>query len=124
MDILYTLGKGSAWQDNELRYSLRSIEKYGKNVGRIYIVGDWCPGFINRDKVTFIKCEQPYKDKFKNILYSIVYACEHSDIAEEFLLSSDDHFYMQPTDFDDYPYWLKSDDLPSSDCISGYKRCL
>lgn len=124
MDILYTLGKGSAWQDNELRYSLRSIEKYGKNVGRIYIVGDWCPGFINRDKVTFIKCEQPHKDKFKNILYSIVYACEHSDIAEEFLLSSDDHFYMQPTDFDDYPYWLKSDDLPSSDCISGYKRCL
>ena len=124
MDILYTLGKGSAWQDNELRYSLRSVEKYGKNVGRIYIVGDWCPGFVNRDKVTFIKCAQPYSDKFKNILYSIVYACENSDIAEEFLLSSDDHFYMQPTDFDNYPYWLKAEDLPSRDCITGYKRNL
>lgn len=124
MDILYTLGKGSAWQDNELRYSLRSLEKYGRNVGRIYIVGDWCPPFINREKLTVIECQQPYKDKFKNILYSIVYACEHSDISDEFLLSSDDHFYMQPTDFDEYPYYIKSEELPSSNCLSGYKRCL
>lgn len=124
MDILYTLGRGSKWQDNELRYSLRSISKYGKNVGRIFICGDWCPGFVDRDKVTFIRCAQPYKDKFSNILYSIVYACEHSDISEDFLLSSDDHFYMQPTDFDNYPYWLKAIDLPSSDCLTGYKRHL
>ena len=124
MDILYTLGRGSKWQDNELRYSLRSIARWSKNIGRIYIVGDWCPGFINREKVTFIKCKQPYNDKFKNILYSIVYACEHSDIAEDFLLSSDDHFYMQPVDFDDYPYWLKERDLPDRDCITGYKRHL
>ena len=120
MDILYTLGKGSTWQDNELRYSLRSIDKYGINVNRIYIVGDWCPGFVDRDKVTFIRCHQPYTDKFKNILYSVLYACENSDIAEDFLLSSDDHFYMEKTDFDAYPYWLKNLDLPDAYCLTGY----
>lgn len=124
MDILYTLGRGSIWQDNELRYSLRSLAKYGKNINRIFLVGDWCPGFVNRKEVTFIRCSQPYNDKFKNILYSIIYACENSDIAEDFLLSSDDHFYLQPTDFDKYPYWLKNAELPNSDCISGYKRNL
>lgn len=124
MDILYTLGRGSIWQNNELRYSLRSIDKYGKNVRRIYIVGDFLPSFVNQAEVTFIKCEQPYKDKFHNILYSILYACEHSDIAEDFLLSSDDHFYLRAVDFDDYPYWLKSEELPNADCQTGYKRHL
>lgn len=124
MDILYTLGRESKWEDNELRYSLRSLAKYGKNIERIYIVGNWCPGFVNKDLVTFINCAQPYCDKFHNILYSVLYACEHSDISEDFLLSSDDHFYMQPTDFDNYPYFLKAVELPIANCLTGYQRHL
>lgn len=105
MDILYVLGRGSKWDNNELRYSLRSIEKYGKNVGKIYVVG-YDPGFLS-DKVTFIPHNDKYRRKHHNILDAICYAVKVSDIGEEFLLSSDDHFYVKETDFDNYPYFCK-----------------
>ena len=107
MDILYCLGEGSKWNNNELRYSLRSLEKFGKNVGNIYVVG-YDPGILS-DKVTFIDCPNKYDRKQKNILQAVVYAVEHSDIGEEFLYSSDDHFYVRETDFDNYPYFCKGE---------------
>lgn len=43
MDILYIVGKGRSLCDNkELRYSLRSLAKYGKNIDRIFVAG-YCP---------------------------------------------------------------------------------
>ena len=40
MDMLYILGNGSKHDNQELRWSLRSLEKYGRNVGSIAIVGE------------------------------------------------------------------------------------
>ena len=57
MDILYVIGKGSEWNNNELRFSLRSIAKYGKNIDRVFIVG-YKPDFVS-DEVTFIPCDDP-----------------------------------------------------------------
>ena len=96
---------GSKWDNNELRYSLRSLEKFGTNVGNIYVVG-YNPGFLS-DKVTFIDCSNIYKSKQKNIIFAIQYAVEHSNIDENFLYSSDDHFYIKETDFENYPYFCK-----------------
>lgn len=104
MDILYVIGQTKT---DELRYSLRSIEKNGINVGRIYIAG-YCPSYIRKDMVTFI--EQPNVlagYKHNNILNCIRQAVLMSNISTEFLLSSDDHFYVRPTDFNSYPYFCK-----------------
>lgn len=105
MDILYSLGEGSKWNNNELKYSLRSIAKFGKNVKNIYVVG-YNPGFLS-DKVIFISKENLYDSKHKNILDAIVYAVDNCNIDNEFLYSSDDHFYIKETDFDNYPYFVK-----------------
>lgn len=111
MDILYVLGRGSRWDNKELRYSLRSIERFGINVGKVYLVG-YNPGFLS-DEVTFIPCEDRFMDKYngkhKNIIAAIYYAIEHSDISEEFLYSSDDHIYIKETDFDRYPYFCRGE---------------
>jgi hypothetical protein len=40
MDLVYVLGSGSRWGDNELRYSLRSVEKHLKGYNNVYLVGD------------------------------------------------------------------------------------
>lgn len=113
MDILYLVGKGSKCNDWELRFSLRSIEKYGKNVGRIFVVG-YCPEWLS-DEV--IKIEKPIinsignSDKNKNIYRDLLYAVENSDIGVndngEFLISMDDHFYCRETDFNNYPFYVK-----------------
>lgn len=110
IDILYIIGTGSIWQNNELRYSLRTIERYGENVGRIFIVG-YKPDFIS-DEVTFIPCDDPYNWPHQNILHKVVHAIENSDIGPHFLVSSDDHFYIKPTDFANLPVYYRHRDIP------------
>lgn len=115
MDILYVIGRGSKHDNEELRFSLRSIAKNGKNIGRVFIVG-YPPEFVNIDNVTIIDCGDMYKRKHKNILKCIEVAITKSDIggeSGEFLLSSDDHFYIKPTDFNNYPIYYKGE-LPKT----------
>lgn len=110
MDILYVVGKGSDWNNNELRYSLRSIAKNGRNIGRVFLVG-YKPDFVS-DNVIHIPCDDPYDRKHKNILHKVIYAIEHSDIAPHFLISSDDHYYVLPTDFDNLPVFYRYLHMP------------
>ena len=106
MDILYIVGTGSNWDNNELRYSLRSIEKFGRNVGRVYIAGNK-PDFVS-DLVTHIPCKDETNRKHKNILKKVLAAMQSSDIGKHFLISSDDHFYMREVDFDNYPVYYQA----------------
>lgn len=106
-DILYIVGKNkSQWYDRELRYSLRSIAQNGINVGRVFVVG-FPPAFLSSE-VTTLRVDDPYDNKkHKNILHCIDMAVKHLPISNDFLYSSDDHFYIKPTDFDNYPIFSK-----------------
>ena len=113
MDILYIVGKGSGCGDLELRSSLRSIDKYGLNVGRVFVCGH-CPDWLS-DAVTRIPCEDIYKnyptthgERNANVLAKMLRAVDTTDIGEEFLVSFDDHFYCKSVDFDRYPYYVRS----------------
>lgn len=109
MDILYVVGTGSKWNDNELRYSLRSIDKFGKNIDRIFIASGSLPSFINPDAVSFMAIRDLGKIKHRNIMDKVESVMFNTDIADDFLLSSDDHFYIRETDFDNYPLYHKGD---------------
>lgn len=113
MDVVYVLGKGSQWNDNELRYSLRSICMYGKGLQDVYIIGDYLPDFIDPDKVRFIRVPDLYPDApYINVAWKISCAFRYTDL-DEFLLSSDDHFFIKPVDFDHWPVHYKGDWMPS-----------
>lgn len=113
-DILYIVGKGfSDWRNNELRYSLRSIAKYGKGVGKVVVCG-YCPYWLNTDEVLCLPLQDTTTNKHYNITRCIDYAIEHGDLTERFLYSSDDHYYTQPTDFDKYPVYWRGYDLPDT----------
>ena len=103
MDILYIIGTGSKWSNNELRFSLRSVEKFGKNVGRVFVCGA-NPGFLS-DEVIFIPCDDPTDMPHKNIMHKIQHVLDTTDIGDEFILASDDHFYVKPTDFGKMTVW-------------------
>jgi len=106
MDILYVIGTGSKWANNEIRYSLRSVAKFGTNVGRIFVCG--ANPRILSDEVIFVPCDDPYDHcAHKNIMHKIDYVIKNTDISDEFLLSSDDHFFVKPVDFDKYPIYAK-----------------
>ena len=112
MDILYVLGDGSVWNNNEIKYSLRSIDKNGINVGRIFIATDVLPDFIDPTKVVHVPVkDNPSKPKHVNIMNKIEHVMRRTNIGDDFLLSSDDHFYIKPTDFADYPLYYKEEAL-------------
>lgn len=122
MDILYVIGTGSKWNDNELKFSLRSIEKNCTGVDRVFIVGHK-PAFVN-SHVFHIQCSDPYDTKHKNIMHKVTFAIRHSDIAQHFLISSDDHFYIKPTDFNAYPIYNKQEIPESVSKINHYWQSL
>ena len=130
MDILYIKGRPSKADDLELRCSLRSIARYGRNVGRVFVCGT-CPGWLS-DDVVKIHCKDVYRggkltqaQKNCNILAKILYTVDNSDIGEEFLVSMDDHFYCRETDFNAYPVYARNrrrwgTQLPENDRRSEY----
>jgi len=119
MDILYIVGEGLSKCDNqELRYSLRSIDKYGIGVDRVFIAG-YCPEWLSKEVIK-VPFKQPYDIsvefsspmeklacKHANIIATIYHTIDTTDIDEEFLVSMDDHFYIRRTDFNNYPYYIE-----------------
>jgi len=101
-DVVYVLGTGSPWQDNELRYSLRSVEKYISGIGQIYVVGA-CPAWLSG--VVHLPYPDRYTCKERNIMLKLAYACGHPDLSETFLHVHDDHFALQPQISRETPYW-------------------
>lgn len=104
LDVLIVLGRGSKWENNELRYCLRSLEKHAKNMGRIYVVGQ-DPGFLNPEHVTMVKREDFGRNKEHNIAEHCAWAAEKLPITEHFLWVNDDMFFLQDTDISTYPYY-------------------
>lgn len=108
MDILYIVNKSQSACDNqELRWSLRSIEKHGKNVGRVFITDQF--DFLS-GKVTCVSPSETKDTKCKDILNRLLYAIEQTDISEEFLVSMDDHCFVRDVDFDKFPYYVRDTD--------------
>lgn len=107
MDILYYIGSGSKHNNDELRYSLRSLEQYCKDVGRVFIVGNK-PNFI-------INCELVWvEDKFewwKNA-FEKTKAAIKAGISKEFLLFNDDFYMLKPFEAAQYPFYHKGDIMP------------
>lgn len=105
MDILYIIGNGSTKDNLELRMSLRSISKYGTNIGKVIVAGS-PPQWLSDDVVT-VEIKDKYSYKHQNILHSIETVIDRGIVEGEFLYSSDDHFYVKPVDFNHYPYFYK-----------------
>lgn len=110
IDVVYPLGNGSPNSDNELRYSIRSLEKYGRNYKDIYIIGKF-PHWGNQRIKHFGFKET--KTKALNILDKIYFACNVPEISDTFLYINDDHILLKETDLSKYPYYYNDNDAKS-----------
>lgn len=104
IDVVYPLGNGSRWKNNELRYSLRSIEKYLSGFRNVYIIGEK-PSFLQN--VIHI----PYPDKHqipdRNIMEKVLQACNHPYVSDPFIFFNDDHYLLSPFQADQFPYYYE-----------------
>ncbi|MDE3251225.1 MAG: hypothetical protein KGO92_00370 [Bacteroidota bacterium] len=110
VDLVYILGNGSVWNNNELRFSLRSVEKNLQGAGKIYIVGER-PSFLS-DQVIHI----PFPDMLGrsnadgNMALKILRACQEPALTENFLFMNDDFIINKPVKASTIP-WLHKGDM-------------
>ncbi|HOB90281.1 MAG TPA: hypothetical protein PKG74_03065 [Candidatus Colwellbacteria bacterium] len=94
MDIVYILGRGSKWQNNELRFSLRSIVKNFRH-GKVWIIGEFPKWLRNCEHVAAL---DPYDNKLSNAIFKIRTACRTPEISERFVLMNDDFYFLRKID--------------------------
>lgn len=107
IDAVYVLGTGSRWHDNELRYSLRSLEQYVAGIRNVFIVGQrpkWIAG-----NVIHIQYADYHACKEHNIMEKVLRVCQEADLSDQFLHLHDDHFALAPCDAIDVPFWYRMD---------------
>jgi|GEM_PF-2545441 hypothetical protein len=80
----------------DLKFALRSLEKFGPEVRDLIIVGEVLPTYINPDKVVFIRHADCYDDKFKekNQYEKVLSALNYAVNCDIFLYMHDDHFLL------------------------------
>jgi hypothetical protein len=107
-DVLYVLGTGSKWNNNEIKVSLRSLEKYCGGFGKIFIVGEF-PSFLS-DEIIHIPSKDIFDPRINadgNIIHKVLEACKDERLSDDFLFINDDHIFMKPINIEDIPSYHK-----------------
>lgn len=100
VDVLYIKGVKSPNNDDELRYSLRSLRKV-KDLGRVFITGE---------KPDFVKnvIHTPAKDigcRMINHWWKVYQTIINTDISDNFVLMYDDIFFVKDICLSEYPFY-------------------
>jgi hypothetical protein len=93
-DVVYHLGTASKWQNNEIRYSIRALEKNFLDLGRIFVVG-FCPPWLTG--VVHLDVPDRHKhNKDANLIDKVLAACD-AGVSDQFVRSSDDEMILMPS---------------------------
>lgn len=105
LDVVYTLKEED--DNEELRYSLRSL---AQNMGHnnLFFAG-YMPTWVRN--AYHIPVEQDRGSKYLNSRANIIAACESPDVTSDFILMNDDFFILQPTEYLDWHYRDKLDEV-------------
>jgi hypothetical protein len=105
IDVVYVLGKGSNWRNNELRFSLRSLEKNLQGIRKIWIVGEK-PDFVkNVNHIPFP--DELINNADGNIIRKVLRVCQEKTLTDKFLFINDDHIIFKPVLASDIPPYHK-----------------
>lgn len=97
MKLLYIIGNGSLSNNEELCYSLRTVERHLKDVSEIVVVGERID--LLSDKVKHFYIEEAKGNKEYRIAMKIMTACEKGYISGDFALMNDDFFFTRQFDW-------------------------
>lgn len=107
IDVVYVLGSGSIWNNNEIRFSLRSLEKNLQGFRNIWVVGIR-PEWIRN--IRYIEFGDELKNNADgNIARKLLRVCQEEDLTDDFLFINDDHFVIKPVNASDIPPFHKGD---------------
>jgi hypothetical protein len=108
IDILIPLGPGSKWDNNELRYCLRSICANLTGWRRIYIVGEPVDWLQKTPVCRHVPHEQESVNKEARIARRVAWAFRNLPLSDRVLFMNDDHVILKPADARTYPNYYKA----------------
>lgn len=117
MDVVYILGSGSLVKNEEIRYSLRSLERNMLDIADVYIVGEK-PEFL-KDFI-HIPSQDLSPEKWRNAYKKIKIACADSRISEDFLLMNDDFFMLEPFNGAEFPFYALKNSNGGTDGLHSF----
>jgi hypothetical protein len=91
-------------QDKELRYALRSIERYIPFISGLYIIGDTPKIGLKGVNLIPYKREADIRYRNRNIFEKLLLASNHPCISDSFISHDDDIFLL---DYFNYKYYHK-----------------
>lgn len=97
MKLLYIIGSGSLYNNEELRYSIRTVEKHLKDVDEVIVVGEKVD-FLS-DKVKYHYIKEAFGNKEYRIAMKIYTACKLGYVSGDFALMNDDFFFTRQFDW-------------------------
>lgn len=100
INIVYpNVSKFAQWE--ELRYSLRSLQKNLRHLYfKVFIVGDW-PDWMEPDHARHIRCEYTGKPPRIDILHKHLAVIADDRIGEEYFWMNDDIYLVNPVSYAD-----------------------
>ena len=119
MDIVIPLGTGSRWQNNELRFALRSIEKYLTGYDKIFIIGE-CPSYLQN--IVHIPCPDFTGRKEYSIFNKIMKAVKDERCSEYFVFWNDDIFLIDNLQTADFKFWYEGSLLSKYEQSHGHYK--
>ena len=91
MDLVYLYKNPPYGGDTELKYSLRSAEKF-LDFNKVYVIGDR-PDFLQN--INHIEFTEQGADRHRNASSKIFHIANTHEISEEFIFMNDDFFILQ-----------------------------
>lgn len=110
VDVVYPVTTPSKNNDIELRWSLRSLDQFGANVGRIIVVSEHHRDWLSDDVIQVVPKSvwPPFQFKHQDMMHKILCAIDECDLHGEFIVSSDDHFLLTDTDLAKMPFYVRN----------------
>ena len=107
IDILIPLGPGSHFADAEIRYALRSIQRYATGWRHIVIVGH-IPEFLREtDRIRLVWRREFRGNKASRISLKVQWAFENLDLTETVAFWNDDYLLIAPIDVRTIPNYYR-----------------
>lgn len=103
IDILLPLGPGSHHNDIELRYALRSIERYAVNLRRVVVIGAIPAWLRETDRVLPVPLREFRCNKAARIARKVSYAFERLDVTDTIAFWNDDYVLLRDRDLTTIP---------------------
>ena len=91
-DIVIPLKRSEPNED--LRFTLRALDRFGGEIGNVWIVG-YCPKWLKN--VRYVPTEQN-ADKWTNTLANRLRICQEADLSDDFVLFNDDFILTRPVE--------------------------